>query len=144
VGAPARQEAISARHARALSGLSHPRGQQIDAETDAVACHKKSPGLAKKSTKRVITGTASRHEAIAVCSADQNNTRKSLEMRLSGIVRLFEPLIRRQAAKQGGEAHRRFKEILENLTAGAVCRQVSDVVWEPNWEPTDTYLAARS
>ena len=36
-----------------------------------------------------------------------------LEMRLSGMVRLFEPIIRRQVPKQGAEVHRRLKEILE-------------------------------
>jgi hypothetical protein len=36
-----------------------------------------------------------------------------LEMRLRGLVRLFEPIIRRQVPKQGVEVHRRFKQILE-------------------------------
>jgi uncharacterized membrane protein len=36
-----------------------------------------------------------------------------LEMRLSGFVRLFEPMIRRQVPKQGAEVHHRLKEVLE-------------------------------
>ena len=36
-----------------------------------------------------------------------------LEMRLSGFVRLFEPMIRRQVPKQGAEVHQRLKEALE-------------------------------
>jgi uncharacterized membrane protein len=36
-----------------------------------------------------------------------------LEMRLSGFVRLFEPMIRRQVPKQGAEVHQRLKETLE-------------------------------
>jgi uncharacterized membrane protein len=35
------------------------------------------------------------------------------EMRLSGLVRLFEPVIRRQAPAQGREVHRKLKERLE-------------------------------
>jgi hypothetical protein len=41
---------------------------------------------------------------------------EDLEMRLSGSVRLFEPLIRRQVPKQTAEVHSRFKEILEKST----------------------------
>jgi uncharacterized membrane protein len=44
---------------------------------------------------------------------DATEVTEDLEMRLSGIVRLFEPLIRRQVPKQASEVHRRFKEILE-------------------------------
>jgi len=36
-----------------------------------------------------------------------------LEMHLSGFVRLFEPMIRRQVSKQGAEVHQRLKEVLE-------------------------------
>jgi hypothetical protein len=36
-----------------------------------------------------------------------------LEMRLSGFVRLFEPMIRRQLPKQSAEVHQRLKEVLE-------------------------------
>jgi uncharacterized membrane protein len=36
-----------------------------------------------------------------------------LEMRLSGLARLFEPIISRQVLKQGAEVHRRLKELLE-------------------------------
>jgi uncharacterized membrane protein len=36
-----------------------------------------------------------------------------LEMRLSGVVRLFEPIIRRQVPRQAAEVHRRLKELLE-------------------------------
>lgn len=37
-----------------------------------------------------------------------------LEMRLSGMSRLFEPIIRQQVPIQGAEVHARFKEILES------------------------------
>jgi hypothetical protein len=47
---------------------------------------------------------------------DVTEVTEDLEMRLRGIVRLFEPLIRRLAPKQAGEVHRRFKEILEKST----------------------------
>jgi hypothetical protein len=47
---------------------------------------------------------------------DVTEVTEDLEMRLRGTVRLFEPLIRRQAPKQAGEVHRRFKEILEKST----------------------------
>jgi uncharacterized membrane protein len=47
---------------------------------------------------------------------DKTEVTEDLEMRLSGIVRLFEPLIRRQVPKQANEVHRRFKEILERPT----------------------------
>jgi uncharacterized membrane protein len=36
-----------------------------------------------------------------------------LEMRLSGFVRLFEPMIRRQVPKQGAEVHQRLRQTLE-------------------------------
>jgi hypothetical protein len=44
-----------------------------------------------------------------------NGTRmvEVLEMRLSGLARLFEPMIRRQVPKQGAEVHERLKEVLE-------------------------------
>jgi uncharacterized membrane protein len=44
---------------------------------------------------------------------DATEVTEDLEMRLSGVVRLIEPLIRRHAPKQASEVHRRFKEILE-------------------------------
>jgi hypothetical protein len=47
---------------------------------------------------------------------DATEVIEDLKMRLSGIVRLFEPLIRRQVPKQTSEVHRRFKEILEKST----------------------------
>jgi uncharacterized membrane protein len=42
-----------------------------------------------------------------------------LEMRLSGVVRLFEPVIRRQVPRQGEEVHRRLKEVLEAAPGGS-------------------------
>jgi hypothetical protein len=36
-----------------------------------------------------------------------------LVMQLSGFVRLFEPMIRRQVPKQSAEIHHRLKEVLE-------------------------------
>ncbi len=39
--------------------------------------------------------------------------REVLEMHLSGMARLLEPIIRQQVPKQGAEVHARFKEILE-------------------------------
>jgi uncharacterized membrane protein len=47
---------------------------------------------------------------------DSTEVTEDLEMRLSGIVRLFEPLIRRQVPRQAAEVHSRFKEILEKST----------------------------
>jgi hypothetical protein len=44
---------------------------------------------------------------------DSTEVVEVLEMRLSGLVRLFEPIIRRQAPKQAAAVHQRFKEILE-------------------------------
>jgi hypothetical protein len=38
---------------------------------------------------------------------------EALEMRLSGIMRLFEPLIRLQVPKQLAEVHERLKDVLE-------------------------------
>ena len=45
----------------------------------------------------------------------ENATRvtETLEMRLAGLLRLMEPLMRGQARRQAKEVHRRFKEILE-------------------------------
>jgi uncharacterized membrane protein len=47
--------------------------------------------------------------------ADSVEVVEDLEMRLSGFIRLFTPLIRRQVPKQAAEAHRRFKEVLEGV-----------------------------
>jgi hypothetical protein len=42
---------------------------------------------------------------------------ETLEMRVSGLLRLMEPLMRGQARRQGEEIHQRFKEILERGAA---------------------------
>jgi hypothetical protein len=44
---------------------------------------------------------------------DATRVTETLEMRVSGLLRLMEPLMRRQARRQEEEIHRRFNEILE-------------------------------
>jgi len=49
-------------------------------------------------------------------AAGEGGTRveEVLEMRLSGFVRLLQPVISRQVPKQGAEVHRKLKEVLES------------------------------
>jgi hypothetical protein len=46
-------------------------------------------------------------------NGDATRVIETLEMRVSGLLRLMEPLMRGQARRQGEEIHQRFKEILE-------------------------------
>ena len=50
-------------------------------------------------------------------NGDATRVTETLEMRVSGLLRLMEPLMRRQARRQGEEIHQRFKEILERDAA---------------------------
>jgi uncharacterized membrane protein len=50
-------------------------------------------------------------------NGDATRVTETLEMRVSGLLRLMEPLMWRQAWRQGEEIHQRFKEILERDAA---------------------------
>jgi uncharacterized membrane protein len=52
-------------------------------------------------------------QSFTASGAGATEVTEVLQMRLSGITRLFEPIIRRQVPQQGADVHRRFKEILE-------------------------------
>ena len=49
--------------------------------------------------------------------ANETRVVEVLEMRLSGPLRLLEPIIRRQVGKQGAAVHARLKEVIEKKAA---------------------------
>jgi uncharacterized membrane protein len=49
-------------------------------------------------------------------AGDATRVRETLEMQVSGLLRVMEPLMRGQVRRQGEEVHRRFKEVLEHGT----------------------------
>jgi uncharacterized membrane protein len=85
----------------------------IEAPIEVVAYEPNSRLTIKSGSKGFDVRAAQTFRAVG---DNATEVTEDLEMRLFGVVRLFEPLIRRQVPKQTGEVHRRFKEILEKST----------------------------